>query len=401
MSNAIGFLIIIGTVVTIHELGHFLAAKFCGVGVLKFSIGFGPKLFSFKRKGTEYIIASIPLGGYVRMVGDMPDLITGPQATDNEIRAETEGKIVDNGIVVEELDPEVKALIADSSKWFIHKSYWQRSLIVFAGPLFNFILAYGIAVGIALGYGLMDVDGTRLGSVLSGSPADRAGLKQGDVVIMVDQTLVKDFSEVQKLINGSQGKDLTFTVQRGAEKLTLVATPQKKSMDIPGVGKTENFMIGITVGTTYKDASLSEAFIHSFVWLFHLGYTTLEGIIGLVSGSVPLDSIGGPIMIYEIAGVKAQQGLADFLGLLAYINLSLGLLNLMPIPVLDGGHLLIFSIEAIFGKISTKKKEFVQAIGMIALFAMMILAFSNDLTRDTKKMIEQSEPRWENSTQNE
>ena len=393
MLNIIGFLVIIGTVVTIHELGHFIAARLCGVGVLKFSIGFGPKIWSKVVSGTEYILAIIPLGGYVRMVGDMPDLITGKQATDDEIRAEGQGGVIDNGQIVEDLPPDVKAMIEDKSKWFIYKNYWQRSFIVFAGPLFNFILAYLIAVFVAVTIGLLDADGTRLGTVLKGSPAEKAGLAVDDIILKVNDFEVKDFGEIQKNVSQSNGAPIKIEVERAGSKIAFSAIPEKKSFDVPGEEKYESYMIGISAATIYRKVGFTEALGHSALWLIKLGVNTVNGMVGLVTGSVPLDSIGGPIMIYQVAGAKAEKGLPDFLGLLAYINLSLGILNLMPIPVLDGGHLLIFLVEALFGQISTRKKEYVQAVGMIALFAMMLIAFGNDLTRDTKKMIKE-QPTW-------
>ncbi|MCU0328633.1 MAG: aminotransferase class I/II-fold pyridoxal phosphate-dependent enzyme, partial [Chitinophagales bacterium] len=231
------------------QTANMLAKGIMGTEVLRYHhndmTDLENKLNQVKDKnGAKFIVTD----GVFSAFGDMPDLITGPQATDEELRAETDGKIVEDGVLQEDLDPEVRAMVEDKSQWFIHKNFWQRSLIVFAGPLFNFILAYLIAVGIALGIGLMDVDGTKLGSVLAGSPADKAGLKQGDIVLAVSDQSVSDFSQIQKIVNASEGKELSFKIDRAGEILTFSAMPQKKTIEVPGSGKIENYMIGITVG---------------------------------------------------------------------------------------------------------------------------------------------------------
>lgn len=396
MFQLLSFIVLIGSVVFIHELGHYLAARMCGVGVLKFSLGFGPTLWRKEYKGTEYRIGILPFGGYVRMVGDMPDLITGKQATDDEVRSEeliADRKTGDKIETQEVLSPEALAMIADKSQWFIHKGYWPKAFIVFAGPLFNFLLAYFIAVSMALFIGLADTDGTKLGKVIKDSPAEKAGLLEGDEIKKIDGKEAKDFSEIQKVINGSQGRVINFEVNRNNSLVNLSVTPQKKSFKIPGEENIETYMVGISAATIVKKVPPGEALIHSSLWLFRLGKSTLFGIFDLAQGDVPLDSIGGPVMMYHVAGAKAEKGLGEFLGLLAYINLSLGLLNLLPIPVLDGGHLVIFTLEAIFGTFSVKKKEFVQAFGFLILISLMIVAFRNDILRDNAKMLK-SEPSW-------
>ena len=390
MLQVLSFLVLIGSVVFIHELGHYLAARMCGVGVLKFSLGFGPTLWKKEYKGTEYKIGLLPLGGYVRMVGDMPDLITGKQATDEEVRKEEE---VVNNVSTEALSPHAAAMIADKSQWFIYKGFWAKSFIVFAGPLFNFLLAYFLAIGVVLSTGLPEIDGTKLGVILKDSPAEKSGLLAGDEIKKIDGREVPDFETIRNIINESKGKELNIEFLRNGSILNLSVTPLKKSIKIPGEVNREVFMVGITTATILKKATTSEAFIHSAAWLYQKTEITIFGIIELIRGEASIDSVGGPIMMYQLAGAQAEKGLVEFLSFLIAINLSLGILNLLPVPILDGGHLVIFLIEAIFGSISVKKKEFVQAFGFLILISLMAVAFRNDILRDSEKMLK-SEPSW-------
>lgn len=391
ISNLPAFLILIGVVVTIHELGHFLAAKFCGVGVLKFSVGFGPAILKKRYNGTEYQLSIIPLGGFVRMVGDMPDMITGKQVSDDAVRESSDETNEEE--TKEPVPPEVQAMLDDKSQWFIEKSLWQKSLIVFAGPLFNFILAILLVIVSTSIYGLMDVDGTKMGKILKGSPAELSGLKEGDEVISISGQEVISFEEIQKKVQSSKGQTLSFEVRRltsdaDTHVLSIDVLPETKTLTTITGEDVSNFMIGVSPALTPKPVSFSEGIIRSFTWTASTSYLVVDGLVGLFKGKVSMDSLGGPILIYQVAGEKASEGINSYLIFLAYINITLGILNLLPIPVLDGGHLVMFALEGIFGTVSVRKKEVIQTVGLVFLVAVMFIAFHNDLNRDLDSLKE-------------
>ncbi len=371
----VSFLIVIGVSVTIHELGHFLAAKISKVGVLKFAVGFGPALFKKTYKGTEYRIGILPLGGYVRMVGDMPDMITGPQATDDEVRNQSSPESLES----EDLSPEVKAMIADKSCWFIEKSNWIKAFIVFAGPFANYLLALVLVATASLIYGIQVPDGTRIDRISSESPADVAGIEGGDELLSIEGKPVANFLEIQEKIQASKGKKIEVVLRRNGELQTFDVIPEERPSPL---GLDEKvYMVGIIGATKHETVPFIKSISSSFAYVNHTVLAVVSGLYGLVSGNVPLESVGGPIMIYQVAGKTASKGFDALLYFIAYLNISLGVLNLLPIPVLDGGHLLIFFMEGILGPISNKKKEFFQGIGMAFILCLSIFAIHNDLTR--------------------
>jgi regulator of sigma E protease len=393
-SNLPAFLILIGVVVTIHELGHFLAAKYCGVGVLKFSVGFGPAIWKKMVKGTEYQISIIPLGGFVRMVGDMPDMITGEQVSDAAVRNgnddSEEEKPEKEKVPVH---PDVQAMLDDQSQWFINKNNWQKSLIVFAGPLFNFILAIQVVMFSTTVYGLLDVDGTKMGKVLSGSPAEEAGLLEGDEILSISGTHVETFEGLQKMVQDSKGEVLQFVLKRGEREESLDIVPKVKATTTIAGERVSQYMIGVAPALTPKPVPFIEGIGRSFTWVGTTSYLVIDGLVGLFRGKVSMDSLGGPILIYQVAGERASEGVNSYLIFLAYINITLGILNLLPIPVLDGGHLLMFAFEGLFGTVSIKKKEMIQALGFSFIIGIMVIAVYNDLTRDMDSLKEK-EPAW-------
>lgn len=380
-------ILVIGVLVFIHELGHFLLAKFCGVGVVKFSVGFGPAIFKFRHRETIYQLSIIPLGGFVRMVGDMPDMITGPQATDEIVR---EGELPDDETLEANLgvkmNPELKASLSDRSKWFIEKNYWQKSAIVFAGPFFNFMLAiFLVIVSVSL-YGQEELsDQPVIGAVMHDSPADVSGLKMGDLVYQVNGAEVKTWEELAKAIHDSEGGEVKLDVRRATETLNLVVTPQAQTVKLMTGGEKKAYFIGINRKSTRVESNFLDAVKIGFLWTYDTSKLTLSGIWGMIRGKGSKSDLAGPIFIFEAVGEKAEQGLESVIHLTALLSISLGVLNLLPIPVLDGGHLLFFLIEAIIGPISIRKKEIAQSVGMLLLLAVMVFAVSNDLTRDSNK----------------
>ena len=350
LTSIIAFIIVLSVLIFFHELGHFLVARLFGVGVERFSLGFGPKLFGKKIGITDYRISAIPLGGYVKMVGEEPDA---------------------------EIDP------ADIPISFTHKHVLQRILIVAAGPLFNFLLA------IAIFFVMYQISGTyvlkpSVGEVESGSPANRGGLEKGDLIVAVDGLAVNSWDDMAKIISGSGGKTLSVSVHRGDESLSLKITPKlKQSKNIFGED-LDRYMIGIAAsgdGFT-RELNPFQALGESIIQTYRISELTILSIVKLIQGVIPANTLGGPIMIAQMAGQQAKEGAANLIFLIAVISINLGILNFLPIPVLDGGHLLFFFIEAIKGKpVNIRMREIAQQTGVFVLILLMILVFYNDITR--------------------
>ncbi|MDA8404461.1 MAG: RIP metalloprotease RseP [Desulfobacteraceae bacterium] len=350
MSFAIGLVVVLGVLIFVHEFGHFLCAKASGVGVEKFSLGFGPKILSKTFGRTEYRLSAIPLGGYVKMVGEQPDEI---------------------------LDP------ADIPFSFTHKPVWQRMIIVAAGPVFNFLLAIVIFFGIFWSSGLLMLQPV-IGEVTAGSPAQRAGLLSGDFIKAIDGKSVESWSDLSETIMNSGGKSLRLTVRRGGETLTLSVTPADDVMKNVFGEDQHRYIIGVksTGETITRPLGPVAAFQESLSRTYMICELTVMGIVKVFQGSISPKTIGGPIMIAQMAGEQVQQGFVNFLAFIALISVNLGILNLFPVPVLDGGHLLFFFIEAVIRRpVSLKTREIAQQVGDFLLLMLMVFVFYNDIMR--------------------
>jgi len=390
-------ILVIGVLVFIHELGHFLFAKWCGVGVVKFSVGFGPAILKFRHKETTYQLSIIPLGGFVRMVGDMPDMITGAQPTDDLVRSE--GEELDEQEILEaqlgvKLNDELKASIEDKNQWFIEKNYWQKSAIVFAGPLFNFLLSIILIFFSVALYGQEEPsDLAIIGDVMKGSPAQNAGLEPGDLIASIQGKKISKWVELAEKIQASEGKVLSLSATRQGELLNLRVKPQAQEIKNVKGDTKESYFIGINRKTSRVETSLYEAAKIGVVWTYNVSKLTLDGIFGMFAGNVSKNDIAGPVFIFQAAADKAEEGFESLIHFTALLSVSLAILNLLPVPVLDGGHLVFFLLEAIFGPMSIKKKEAAQLVGFLLLLSLMVFAVSNDLTRDTSKLSQDFE--WE------
>lgn len=350
MDIAIGIIVVLGVLIFFHEFGHFVVAKAFGVGVEKFSLGFGPKIVGKKIGRTEYCLSAFPLGGYVKLVGEEPDV---------------------------ELPPE------DIPYSFTEKSVPTRMAIVAAGPLFNLILPIIIFFAVFTLSGLVMLKPV-VGNVASKTPAADAGLKKGDQIVSINKKPIENWSEMADRISHSKGKPLEFSVRRDGRLLTLEITPQKKAMkDIFGQNH-ERFVVGIAASGEIMTQRLSpyRAFIESFHRTYLIIKLTILSVVKVVQGVISVKTLGGPILIAQIAGNEVHQGLISLLSFIALVSVNLGILNLLPVPVLDGGHLLFFSIEAIKGRpVSLKTRETAQQIGIFLLIMLMILVFYNDIMR--------------------
>jgi regulator of sigma E protease len=349
-TNIFAFIVVLGVLIFFHELGHFLVARLFGVGVEKFSLGFGPRLIGKKIGITDYRLSAIPLGGYVKMVGEEPDA---------------------------KVDP---ALIHLS---FTHKHVFKRILIVAAGPFFNLLLAIIIFFGVFQFTGLLILKPS-IGAVREGSPAHTAGLKEGDLIVAIDDNPVANWDDMTEIINGSNGKALSVAVQREGTRLAFSITPELVATQNLFGEAIQRYMIGITYsGETYtEDLNPLQAFAESLIQTYRVTELMVIIIAKLISGDISTDTIGGPIMIAKMAGDQAKAGIGNLISFIALISINLAIINLLPIPVLDGGHLLFFFIEAVKRRpVNLKVREVAQQIGLFIIILLIVWVFYNDISK--------------------
>ena len=346
----LSFVIVLGVLIFFHEFGHFLIARLFGVGVEKFSLGFGPRLIGKKFGRTDYRISAIPLGGYVKMVGEEPDAEVAP---------------------------------ADIPISFTHKHVLKRMCIVAAGPFFNILLAVIIFFSIFLISGLFILKAS-VGEVREGSPALAAGLKPGDEITAIDGKPVSNWNDMTEIIGASNGRTLKISVKRAGTDLVFQITPELiPAKDIFGED-IKRYVIGISSGGEFNTRKLNpfQAMAESFRQTYNIIELMVVIIGKLITGSISTDTIGGPIMIAKMAGDEAKTGIENLIFFLALISVNLAIINLLPIPVLDGGHLLFFIIEAVKGHpVSLKVREVAQQIGLFIIILLVILVFYNDIFR--------------------
>lgn len=396
--SIVAAIVILGILVTVHELGHFLVAKWCGVGVLEFAVGFGPVLWSKTCGETTYSLRGFPLGGFVRMAGDDPSLVL-------------EGKAIEAGDAggaspiegTQQLSPEQEALLKDDSRWFLKKAYLPRCAVVLAGPVFNFLFAWILATGFVFFKGLPDVkDGpVTVETVMRDLPAEKSGIKAGDRVISVDGQEIPTFEAFVKIVRGSDGRELAVVVDRpklaegqsakdatSFERLTVKVQPipDIAEMDVlEGTDPKKTFRIGLTPSAriTYTEASFGTAVVAGGTQVANLSIRTLRVLKALVTGLIsPTKTIGGPIEMIKQTAQSADEGLVAVISMMIFLNVSLGVFNLLPIPVLDGGHLTLFTLEKLKGgPLSLRFQQAVTQVGMALLLALMVFAIGNDLYR--------------------
>jgi regulator of sigma E protease len=388
-------LAVLGVLIFVHELGHFLIAKLFGVGALEFALGFGKPLFKIQGKETTYTLRAVPLGGFVRMAGDDPRLLTG----EIEPLSEAGGASPIEGSQ-EDLTPAQSAMLADQSRWFLKKPYLVRCAIVLAGPLANFLFAWVLGTGMFYVNGLPESQSNPVvvGSITKGLPGDKAGLKPGDKVSTVDGRVVGSYKELVDVVRSSQGKPLTFVIERPIyetqdgepsryEPNTITVTPKAGFAELDVVegrgGEESAFRIGIAPPIVYVPCSFTDAFMAGGLQVVGVVKQTLHMFGALFRGALsPKDTVGGPLEIIKQTASSAQKGWMHLIMITILINIALGVMNLLPIPVLDGGHLLLFTIEKIKGSpIGMKTQMVATQIGMAFLLLLMVFAFGNDLRR--------------------
>jgi regulator of sigma E protease len=357
------FLFVLTLVVFFHELGHFLIARWNGVRVSVFSIGFGPELFGFTDPhGTRWKFSLIPLGGYVKFLGD------------------------DNAASV----PDQAALAAMSEQErresFIHQRVGPRAAIVVAGPVANFLLAIVIFAGIFMTFGKPSAS-PRVDSVQPGSAAEVAGFQPGDVVLTINGRAVDSFVDMQRTVSISAGEPLTFEVDRGGARVALKATPALREVKDSFGNVNRIGVLGITRSNAPNDINVEPvgpltAVVLGVQETWFVTERTLMYIGRIFVGREAADQLGGPIRIAEVSCQVATAGIAALLQLTAILSVSIGLLNLFPIPLLDGGHLLFYAIEAVRGKpLSERAQEMGFRIGFALVVMLMVFTTYNDIIR--------------------
>jgi len=355
------FLFVLTVVVFFHELGHFLVARWCGIRVLVFSLGFGPEIVGFNdRYGTRWKLSAIPLGGYVKFFGD------------------------ENAASVPDREAAAGMSEAEKKDSFIHKPVGPRAAVVAAGPIANFILAIVIFAVIFMTFGKQTTT-ARVDTVQPNSAAAAAGFKPGDLVLRIGGTRVDNFADMQRIVSVSAGEPLTVEVERGGVPVTLTATPEARELK-DNFGNVHRLgVLGISRSMAAGDIKTVkygpvEAVVAGAQETWFVIDRTLSYIGGVFTGREAADQLGGPIRIAQVSGQVATAGFTALMHLTAILSVSIGLLNLFPIPLLDGGHLLFYAVEAARGRpLSERTQEVGFRIGLAIVVMLMIFATFNDI----------------------
>lgn len=357
----IPFLFVLTLVVFFHELGHFWVARRAGVRVVTFSLGFGPEIAGFyDRHGTRWRLSAIPLGGYVKFFGDEDAASVPDQAQLNHMSA------------------------AERRESFFFQPLKWRAAIVAAGPIANFILAIVIFSLVFMVFGRQET-APRVDQVSVGSAAERAGFKPGDLVLSIDGSPVESFADMQRIVGINAGQPLAFRVERGGAEVGLMATPELKEVK-DGFGNVHRTgLLGISRSLAQGDITTRrygpvEAVGMGVQETWFVVTRTFDYLGGLIVGRESADQLGGPIRIAQVSGQVATYGIGALLSLAAVLSVSIGLLNLFPIPMLDGGHLLFYAFEAVRGRpLSARTQDIGFRIGLALVLMLMIFATWNDV----------------------
>ncbi|MDX8365099.1 RIP metalloprotease RseP [Cytobacillus sp. IB215665] len=416
LNTVIAFVIIFGALVFVHELGHLVFAKRAGILCREFAIGFGPKVFTFKKKETLYTIRLLPIGGFVRMAGEDPEMIEIKPGHSIGLLFDQQGKVTNivlnnkdkypDARIVEvefsdlehdlyitgyEEDNDEKLVrfevsetahfiqdeqhiqIAPYSRQFSSKTLWQRTLAIFAGPLMNFVLAAVLFMVIAFIQGYPS-DDPQLGEVIEGGAAVESGLQEGDIVLAINNKQLSSWDEVVQMIQNNPEKQLLFTIERDGQSETIAVTPKLNEVQGVKIGQ-----IGVYPSVNQSIlGSIAFGAEETFVW-------TKEIIIllgKLITGQFSFDMLSGPVGIYKTTEEVAQSGVLYLMRWAALLSINLGIMNLLPLPALDGGRLMFFAIEAVRGKpIDRQKEGMVHFIGFALLMLLMLVVTWNDIQR--------------------
>ncbi|MDF2924685.1 MAG: rseP [Paenibacillaceae bacterium] len=411
VQNGLQIVLMFFLLVTLHEWGHFFFAKRAGILVREFAIGFGPKLFSYKRNETTYTLRLLPIGGYVRMAGEDPEIVqvTVGQTIGirlknekishlyldqldqraNSIQGEVESIDLERDLHVRmnvdgesarfAVEPDALMIargketqIAPWDRQFNSKSVGKRAVSIFAGPFMNFLLAFVLFLIVMVLNGMPT--NVKLGQVEEGSPAHAAELKQGDIVLEVNHTPIgTDQTKLSEMIKASEGQPMTWIIERNKEQMQKVITPK----DIDG-----SIRVGILLSYDKRNVNFGEAITGAWDNMIFVTKNLLLGIKQLVFGQFSMDDLGGPVRIVEVSGEFASAGIAPMITWTALLSVNLGLFNLLPIPGLDGSRLVFLGLEAVRGRpIDPNRESLVHFIGFAMLMLLMIAVTYNDIMR--------------------
>ncbi|MCH5276399.1 MAG: RIP metalloprotease RseP [Desulfovibrionaceae bacterium] len=348
---ALAVVLVLGGLIFFHELGHFIANRSMGIGVVTFSLGMGPRLWGFTRGKTEYRLSWLPIGGYVSAVGEYSD--------------------------------EVEELGFTAEEAVCNRPAWQRLIMAFAGPFANLLLAWLLYWGITFACGLA-VTLPVVGGIMEGSAAQEAGLQPGDSIVSIDGRPVDRWGQVPQYVGESGGKTLSVGIRRGDELLALSMTPRRMARTNLFGEEESAWLIGVQASgaTRYEPQGFWASAAIGLQRTWAIIDFTLTSLKKLIAGSVPADSVGGPILIAQMLGDQAQMGLVPLLLLAALISVNLGLLNLLPVPVLDGGVILFCLIEIILRRpVPEKIQDWAMRFGVALLTLLMVFATFNDVMR--------------------
>jgi regulator of sigma E protease len=362
LGTLVPFLFVLTVVVFVHEMGHYLIGRWCGIGVKAFSIGFGPELFGFyDGHGTRWKLCAIPLGGYVKFVGDMNATSSQPSTEDIESLTEAERKVA-----------------------FHTQPIWKRAATVVAGPLFNFLLTIAVFAVLFSLYGRPVLE-PMVAEVTAGSPAEKAGILPGDRFVKVDGSKVETFGDVQRLVSGRAGDAITFTMLRDGKEIALTATPEPmeqqdalgNKVKVAVIGVVNNAEVGQPRLISYTPAGAVVAAVEE---TGHVIERTGQFLQRFALGREDKCQLGGPIKIAKMSGQAAKLGFEWLVQLVAFLSVGIGFLNLLPIPPLDGGHLLFYGVEAVIRRpVSERMMEMAYRTGLFLVLGFMGFVFWNDL----------------------
>lgn len=362
LGTLVPFLFVLTVVVFVHEMGHYLVGRWCGIGVQAFSVGFGPEIFGFNdRRGTRWKLSAIPLGGYVKFVGDMSVTSSQTDVQALETLSEAERRVA-----------------------FHTQPVWKRAATVFAGPLFNFLLTIAVFAVLFMAYGRY-VSEPVVAAVTADSPAERAGIQPGDRFVSVDGRKVESFSDVQRLVSGRAGDTITFVLRRDGSDVTVSAAPQLMEQEDALGNKVKIALLGVVSNQESGQPRLvtygpGGALVAAVEETGHIIQRTGQFLTRFAAGREDKCQLGGPVKIAGMAGQAAKLGFEWLVQLVALLSVGIGILNLLPIPPLDGGHLVFYAAEAVIRRpLSERVMEAFYRMGMILVLAFMVFVFWNDL----------------------
>jgi regulator of sigma E protease len=378
-------ILVFGLVVFVHELGHFLAAKWVGVYAPRFSIGFGPALLKWRRGETEYVIAALPLGGYVRMA-----------SRDDEASAFLEGGSENAAPTERTKDYDPEAMIPFGPKpipehrWFESKPLWARLMIMLAGVTMNALLAWVISIGVFAYYGSREMrPRTVLDSVVTGKPADLAGLRVGDSVIAVNGAPLKSWEDFRSHLSTSAGRPITVDIIRKGQQQQFSVTPaaEPDTDQVTGAIRTVG-RIGVRPAGDRIQMGLGAAAVEGTRATIDMAGAIFGALKKLFTGNTPLNTLGGPVAIAGASVDAAKSGVEELWILVALLSINVAVFNLLPVPILDGGQIMINLLEAIKGRaFSRRTREYILRAGLFAIGALFIVVMFNDISRIVMRMV--------------